>query len=206
MSLARAPASKRRPCGWLTTRSRPLCTKCVGAVKHPQHQSVRIKEVKRMSAKRSTAIILLLGSLLALAHGSSFSASFSSNGFAYLPYITTMPPAPELELTHWEDEDGYRRYWLSVVNWASFPSEMFESAPDLPPCGLSTSASRTWVEIYTVTGARIYGFCGFHNPEDMTRIWFSVEEGVTPPAAIYIVLNDRRMGILYRSNDVAIAP
>ena len=97
----------------------------------------------------------------------------------------------------------FTRYHLKVANWSEFPDELFEPAPYLPPCGLNKNSSRTWVDIYAENGTRLYGFCGFRSPTDLTRISFAVPEGRTPPARVYIVLNDRLRRITYKSNLVS---
>ncbi|KAF5424303.1 MAG: PEGA domain-containing protein [Candidatus Methanocomedens sp.] len=97
------------------------------------------------------------------------------------------------------------RYRLSVENWEEFPTILFESAPDLPPCGLNTEASRTWVNIYNAEDdRRLYGFCGFSSPKSLTSLWFAVQKDVTPPEAVYIQLVDRRENKIYSSNKVTI--
>jgi hypothetical protein len=71
-------------------------------------------------------------------------------------------PAPKLIVSGTEDYEAnnmeWTRYRLEVVNWAEFPDELFEPAPDLPTCGLNKNASRTWVKIYDESDYYIYGF------------------------------------------------
>ncbi len=117
-------------------------------------------------------------------------------------------PAPQLVFlgTEQYDNDGYRgtRYLLSVTNRSEYPVELFAPAPDLPPCGLNTNASRTWVEIYEAGGRRLYGFCALSDPEHMDGLWFGVPEGTVPPSAVYITLEDRLLGLTYTSNTVSL--
>jgi hypothetical protein len=113
-------------------------------------------------------------------------------------------PDPELICNGWEDyvgSDGedYTRYFLSFANWPEYPDELFEAAPDLPPCGDNPNASRTWVDIYEEDGDRIYGFCALGEAEDLTGIWFALPRG-TPPECVYITLTDRRCEEVYTSN------
>jgi hypothetical protein len=89
---------------------------------------------------------------------------------------------------------------MNVVNWSDYPEELFEPAPDLPPCGLNTNASRTWVRIFRADGTYIYGFCAFSSPSNLTLLWFAVPRGEAPPDEVYITLIDRLCGITYRSN------
>jgi hypothetical protein len=90
-------------------------------------------------------------------------------------------------------------YELSVANWDEFPDELFEPAPDLPPCGINTNAARTWVDIYSETGAYLYGFCAFEENESLDNLWFAVSQNGQHPDSIYIVLTDRRCNRQYIS-------
>ncbi len=114
-------------------------------------------------------------------------------------------PQAALTVTGTEDyttPDGgeFTRYMLSVTNWSVFPNELFETAPDLPPCGGNQSASRTWVNIYEQSGAYVYGFCGLNSSALLKdALWFAVPRGVAPPEYVYITLTDRRCGITYFS-------
>ena len=119
-------------------------------------------------------------------------------------------PTPNLTITGTEDYlgafgDPFTRYFLTVTNRSLFPNELFEAAPDLPPCGLNTNASRTWVDIYARDGTRIYGFCALSSSEDLNSIWFAVPQGESPPDSVFITLTDRRCDIIYTSNLAATA-
>jgi hypothetical protein len=118
-------------------------------------------------------------------------------------------PNPILELAGTEDYTvsgtDFTRYMIPVTNWDVYPAELFEAAPDLPPCGLNTESSRTWVDIYNQDDVRIYGFCALGAPEDLKDIWFAVEKGEAPPASVYIVMIDRRCDLSYVSNEIAIS-
>jgi hypothetical protein len=92
------------------------------------------------------------------------------------------------------------RYRYDVLNKADYPADMFAAAPGLPPCGLNTNASRTWVDFFDSTGKRLYGFCALSKPADLGKIWFAMEEGVIPPSYVYIELNDRQTNTKYKSN------
>ncbi|MGI0493007.1 hypothetical protein ACN4EG_14590 [Alkalinema pantanalense CENA528] len=97
------------------------------------------------------------------------------------------------------------RYKLAIANKEIFPAELFASAPDLPPCGSNTNASRTWVDIFnTATNQRIYGFCALSSPQDLDSLWFAVERGTAPPQQVYVVLTDRKTSTSYRSNSVTL--
>ena len=95
---------------------------------------------------------------------------------------------------------NYIRYQYDVLNKADFPPALFASAPALPPCGLNTKSSRTWVDIFDQRGKRLYGFCALGKPSDLGSIWFALEEGVIPPSYVYIELNDRQTNTKYKSN------
>ena len=114
-------------------------------------------------------------------------------------------PSPDLIVTGREDYsiDGqeYTWYWLSVTNWDEFPDELFEAAPDLPPCGQNPEAARTWVDIYEEDDTYRYGFCGWGmTNEFLQNLCFYVPKEETPPAYVYITLWDRRCDITYTSN------
>jgi hypothetical protein len=92
------------------------------------------------------------------------------------------------------------RYKYSVDNRMDYPNEMFAAAPDLPPCGANTKASRTWVDIYDQSGKRLQGFCAFGKPDDLGKIWFALERDVVPPSWIYVEMSDRKTATKYKSN------
>jgi hypothetical protein len=92
------------------------------------------------------------------------------------------------------------RYKYDVLNKTQYPAELFDPAPSLPPCGLNTSSSRTWVRFYDEAGNPIYGFCALGSPDQLADIWVAFEEGVVPPSWIYIELIDRQTNTVYKSN------
>jgi hypothetical protein len=104
------------------------------------------------------------------------------------------------------DGNGNTTYNLDVPNYSIFPDALFAPAPDLPPCGLNTNSSRTWVDIYNQDGARIYGFCALGAAADLNTIWFGVPAESTPPTEVYIVLTDRQTGATYVSNRLNLNP
>ena len=113
-------------------------------------------------------------------------------------------PNPVLYLTGTEAYStggkNFIRYHYDVLNKTDYPAELFAAAPALPPCGLNTKSSRTWVEIYDQSGKRLYGFCALSKPADLGSIWFAMEVDVIPPSYIYIELNDRQTNTKYKSN------
>jgi len=95
---------------------------------------------------------------------------------------------------------NFIRYRYDVLNKDAYPADMFAAAPSLPPCGNNTNSSRTWVDIFTSRGQRLYGFCALGNPTGLGQLWFGLPEGEIPPSYIYIELNDRQTNTKYRSN------
>lgn len=92
---------------------------------------------------------------------------------------------------------------LTVVNWSDYSPALFAASPNLPPCGLTPSASRTWVDIFNARKQRLYGFCGFTDPSNLSQLFFSVP--ITQrPRAVFITLNDRLRHRIVVSNKVAI--
>jgi hypothetical protein len=92
------------------------------------------------------------------------------------------------------------RYHFEILNKDKYPAELFVAAPELPPCGQNAKSSRTWVDIYTQNGKRLYGFCAFTRPDDLSRIWFALDQDEVPPSWIYVELQDRKTNTKYKSN------
>ena len=129
-----------------------------------------------------------------------------------LATLTRTPPAgsltPALVFTGSEfytaGGSNWVRYKLGVTNYTVYPADMFAPAPTLPPCGLNTNSSRTWVDIYdAINNSRIYGFCGLGRPSDLNLIWFAKPVGTLPPSQVYIKLTDRLTNTVYTSNNVS---
>lgn len=119
--------------------------------------------------------------------------------------VTAPPlPNPVLYLTDTEpytaNGKNFIRYRYDVMNKDSYPKTLFAAAPALPPCGQNTNSSRSWVDFFDQRGKRLYGFCALGKPEDLGKIWFSVEEDAVPPSYIYIEINDRQTNTKYKSN------
>ena len=92
------------------------------------------------------------------------------------------------------------RYKFDVLNKDNYPADMFAASPNLPPCGVNTKASRTWVDIYDQRGKRLYGFCALGKPGDLNGIWFALPADTVPPSYVYIEMNDRQTNTKYKSN------
>ncbi|GJQ60940.1 MAG: hypothetical protein D8M57_19890 [Candidatus Scalindua sp. AMX11] len=119
------------------------------------------------------------------------------------------PETPVLEFLGTQDyvANGinYVSYKLSITNRSMFPEDLFFLNSDLPPCGSNYNSSRTWVKIYnTEDDSYIYGYCAFTSPEQLGQISFAVIQGGTPPAEVYVVLQDRLENIIYTSNSISI--
>jgi len=143
-----------------------------------------------LTSKRTTFLLLVLF-LMALA---------TRSGAAAPPVL----PNPVLYLMATEaytaNGKEFIRYKFDVLNKSSYPADMFAAAPALPPCGVNTKSSRTWVDFFDQRGKRLYGFCALGKPDDLTGIWFALEIGVIPPSYVYIEMNDRQTNTKYKSN------
>jgi hypothetical protein len=143
--------------------------------------------------------MLLAGIMLAIVAGNA-----TSNATAITPNHALVLPNPVLYLTGTEPfskgSTNYIRYNYDVFNKDAYPDALFAPAPALPPCGANTKSSRTWVDIFDQRGKRLYGFCALGKPENLSGIWFAMEEGVIPPSWVYIEMNDRQTNTIYKSN------
>ena len=110
-------------------------------------------------------------------------------------------PAPELSLQSTTVNGTVVEFEFDVPNFAQFPAALFAPAPDLAACGLNTSASRTWVDIYDGNANYLHGFCSFASPSDLNTIWLATPSNQRP-AEVYITLTDRRCNTVYTSNRV----
>lgn len=94
----------------------------------------------------------------------------------------------------------FTRYKYGVDNSTVYPDTLFAAAPNLPPCGLNTNSSRSWVDIFDSRGKRLYGFCALSNTAGLNKIWFALETAVVPPSYVYIEISDRATNMKYKSN------
>ena len=118
----------------------------------------------------------------------------------------TTPLFPELRVgTPFQRSDAFDNLvWhfpLFIDNWEKFPADFFVPRGDLPPCGLNTEASRTWIDIFDASdNERIYGFCALGDPATLRdKLWFAILVGETPPTQVYITATVRDTGEVYRS-------
>ena len=120
--------------------------------------------------------------------------------------VVSAPPLPNPVLYFMNSEPfqqngkTFMRYHYHVSNKDEYPADMFAAAPNLPPCGANKKSSRTWVDVYDQREKRLYGFCALTKPQDLNQIYFTMEDGVTPPSWIYIELTDRQTNTKYKSN------
>jgi len=144
--------------------------------------------------RRIKASPLLLASLLFMLIGSN---KISQANPPLLPN-----PVLYLTATEFFSQGGkeYIRYKYDVLNKDAYPDAMFAPAPALPPCGKNTNSSRTWVDIFDMSGKRLYGFCALGKAENLSGIWFALEVDQVPPSYIYIEMNDRQTNTKYKSN------
>ncbi|HKO62488.1 MAG TPA: CARDB domain-containing protein [Pyrinomonadaceae bacterium] len=102
------------------------------------------------------------------------------------------------------DANGVKgmRFKLSVKNRASLPDSLWHPSANLPPCGKSENASRTWVEIFGSPGdERLAGFCRLNSSEDLGRLWYVIPSGEKGPPCVYLIMTDRQTGQKYQSNE-----
>ena len=93
------------------------------------------------------------------------------------------------------------RYRYFVANAESYPDALFAQAPNLPPCGLNTKASRTWVDFFDKAGKRLNEFCALGSNKDLNGIWFALEVGIIPPSYVLIEMTDRQTNTKVKSNE-----
>ena len=146
----------------------------------------------RLTTSKKTASLLIALALIVLATKS---------------VVTAPPPLTPNPVLYFLEQEVFQvsgkewiRYRYDVLNKADYPAELFAAAPALPPCGLNTKASRTWVDFYDQRGKRLYGFCALGKPDDLGGIWFAMETDVIPPSYVYIELTDRQTNTKYKSN------
>jgi len=144
---------------------------------------------------KSKSIVTMLSAalfLVLLTHGSASTAQQRP-----LPNPVLYLMGTEFFQTGGKD---FIRYKYDVLNKADFPAAMFAAAPALPPCGTNTKSSRTWLDIFDQRGKRLYGFCALGKPDDLTGIYFALEQDVIPPSYVYIEMTDRQTNTKYKSN------
>ena len=117
----------------------------------------------------------------------------------------TPMPTPVLVLQTQEPFQAGGKPWIRyryfVANADAYPNTLFAASPNLPPCGLNTSAARTWVDFFDKAGKRLNGFCALGSHNDLNGIWFALEPDVVPPSYVHIEMTDRQTNTKVKSND-----
>jgi hypothetical protein len=96
-----------------------------------------------------------------------------------------------------------RGYLVEVTNRSVYPQAFFTPPPGGPACG-RTHGARTLVDIYTVDGKRLRGFCDVRAPEELSELRFAIAELGAQPDAVYVVFTDRVKNREYRSNNAPV--
>ena len=121
-------------------------------------------------------------------------------------FVTAQSPMPNPVLVYVVQEPfqtggkQWMRYRYLVENAAAYPDQLFAASPNLPPCGLNTKASRTWVDVFDKNGKRLNGFCALGKNSDLNLLWFALEPGVVPPSYVFIEMTDRQTNTKVKSN------
>jgi hypothetical protein len=121
-------------------------------------------------------------------------------------FVTAQAPMPIPVLVYEVQEPfsaggkQWLRYRYFVENNEAYPDSLFAASPNLPPCGLNTKASRTWVDFFDKNGKRLNGFCALGKNDDLNKIWFALEDGVIPPSYVFIEMTDRQTNTKVKSN------
>lgn len=144
-----------------------------------------------------TRIVVFLGALIFSAAAFSQEAARAQTAPRPLPNPVLVFMGPEYFEANGKQ---WMRYKFAVDNWEAYPNELFAAAPELPPCGNNTKASRTWVDLYDQSGKRLNGFCALGSKNDLGKLWFALEEDAVPPSWIYIELTDRKTNTKYKSS------
>ena len=116
-------------------------------------------------------------------------------------------PNPKLKFIRAKDvvlDSGmrFRMYEIEVVNRAEFPNELFVMAPELPPCGRNTNASRTLITVYNEKGDRIFGNCAVNSNEKLKALMIMVAADAKQPTKVFVDFNDRQENKTVRSDPV----
>ncbi|RPJ60323.1 MAG: PKD domain-containing protein, partial [Acidobacteria bacterium] len=108
---------------------------------------------------------------------------------------------------HSANGEVWRNYRITVTNWASFPDELFNVAPDLPACGLNTESSRTWVHLYWQMpdeSHSAYGYCALSGPSNLKQLRFATGVDEPRPIQFQLELWDRACDQRYTSDWITI--
>lgn len=131
--------------------------------------------------------------------------TFFISTFQQIVFSQTKIPSPKLIFYGTQDSvnglgNALTIYWLGIENRDEFPDQMFAPAPDLPPCGKNTNASRSWVNVYDNANHYLYGFCAIKSASELNKISFSLPKNQKTPEYVYVVILDRKINKKYSSN------
>lgn len=121
-------------------------------------------------------------------------------------------PEPELFFTGKTEKTingvEFISYSLSINNKQDYPDYLFAASPSLPPCGLNSNSSRTWVHIFEDdeddTDDYIYGFCALSSGDQLDKLWFAHKKTDPAPSMVNVVLKDRLCNKEYKSASIAL--
>lgn len=100
------------------------------------------------------------------------------------------------------DDGAVDRYWMSITNYEDYPAELFTITGAYGACGLNDTPSRTWLDIYRADDdTRVYGYCGFDDPADLTAFQVAFPSSTDPPD-VFVTLTDRACETTYTSNEL----
>ena len=110
-------------------------------------------------------------------------------------------PTPVVSFVRWEPGafPEVLRAVFSVNNRSEFPDELFQPAPDLPPCGVNRMAWRAWVFFVAANGQRLNGFCGGPSDPNLRAIALNGKVGAPAPTGVTLVIIDRQTDQVYQS-------
>lgn len=125
--------------------------------------------------------------------------------FAFSVFGQTSLPMPELVFTGKQEinTNGFEQtiYRLGVIDRSEYPNEMFEASPNLPACGRNSNSSRSRVDIFSLSGKRIYDFCALKSADELNSLAFLLPKN-TRLNGVYIIIKDRKSVTEYKSNSV----
>ncbi len=113
-------------------------------------------------------------------------------------------PVPQVKFTGMTVEPVFNRYHFAVTNSAQYSNLLFAKSPTLPPCGLNTQASRTWLDIFRANGIRIYGYCAISDNTQLLSLTFAIKKTDPQPKGFFITMTDRKCKRTVKSAIVAI--
>jgi hypothetical protein len=126
--------------------------------------------------------------------------TFAVASTAYAQCATPIPKPFLNYLGATEGNPGYLDAGFFVGNNVQYDNSLFAASPELPACGLNKSASRTYVEVYTDTGAFIYGYCALSKSTQLQKLTFPLKKSNMMPKGFFIRMRDRKCNKLVQSN------